>query len=92
MSAGTSNEQKTEKPVSPSKSSSPKKQKRKKWTAEEEKELIRVYAIAGGNNSQKYPDEDWIKLKEMLGTTRTNIQLKDKVRNLKSARRIPYDA
>lgn len=72
--------------------SRPKKQKRKFWTLEEEESLIRVYAIAGGNKSQSYPDEDWIKIKEMMGTTRTNINLKDKIRNLKKIGRIPYNS
>ena len=62
------------------------KQKRIRWKANEEEALIRVYAVMRSGDDE---DEDWITIKRMLGTEKTNVQLKDKVRN-KDTYTIPH--
>ena len=44
--------------------------------------------MVGGKKSPNYPKENWKNIKNILKTNRTNVNLKDKVRNLKEEGRI----
>lgn len=52
---------------------------RKKWTEDETDEFIDAVKIFGVGN--------WAKIKEYLGTERTNVMLKDKWRNIVEAKK-----
>ena len=48
--------------------------------------------MVGGKKSPNYPKEDWNNIKKILKSSRTNVNLKDKVKNLKKIGRIPHNS
>ena len=54
--------------------------------------FFRVYNLVGGKYSPNYPKENWNNIKKILKTSTTNVNIKDKIRDLKKWKRIPENS